>query len=96
MVSSAGEWVRRNVSGKPRPPTWLCCKLLCSGIHRADVPPHLLVTALTPAPPSLFPPRSKTFTTAETMLNARTVRAWLTERLGQGAVAKHMIAVRCV
>ncbi|KAI3433502.1 hypothetical protein D9Q98_003314 [Chlorella vulgaris] len=36
---------------------------------------------------------SKTFTTAETMLNARTVRAWLTERLGQGAVAKHMIAV---
>jgi glucose-6-phosphate isomerase len=47
-------------------------------------------------PPSLFPPRSKTFTTAETMLNARTVRAWLTERLGQGAVAKHMIAVRCV
>ena len=37
---------------------------------------------------------SKTFTTAETMLNARTVRAWLTERLGQAAVAKHMVAVR--
>lgn len=28
------------------------------------------------------------------MLNARTVRAWLTERLGPDAVAKHMVAVR--
>ncbi len=26
---------------------------------------------------------SKTFTTAETMLNARTVRSWLIERLGE-------------
>ncbi|KAK9786064.1 hypothetical protein WJX73_005394 [Symbiochloris irregularis] len=36
---------------------------------------------------------SKTFTTAETMLNARTVRSWLTASLGQEAVAKHMVAV---
>ncbi|GIL43028.1 hypothetical protein Vafri_837 [Volvox africanus] len=36
---------------------------------------------------------SKTFTTAETMLNARTVRSWLIERLGPDAVAKHMVAV---
>ena len=36
---------------------------------------------------------SKTFTTAETMLNARTVRAWLVAKLGEKAVAKHMIAV---
>jgi glucose-6-phosphate isomerase len=36
---------------------------------------------------------SKTFTTAETMLNARTVRAWIVEALGEAAVAKHMIAV---
>eukprot|EP00899_Mesostigma_viride_P006092 jgi/Mesvir1/15484/Mv20020-RA.1 len=36
---------------------------------------------------------SKTFTTAETMLNARTVRAWLTKSLGDAAVAKHMVAV---
>lgn len=36
---------------------------------------------------------SKTFTTAETMLNARTVRKWLTAQLGEGAVAKHMVAV---
>lgn len=36
---------------------------------------------------------SKTFTTAETMLNARTVRTWITEGLGKEAVAKHMVAV---
>lgn len=36
---------------------------------------------------------SKTFTTAETMLNARTVRSWLTGALGKDAVAKHMVAV---
>ena len=36
---------------------------------------------------------SKTFTTAETMLNARTVRAWLVKTLGAKAVAKHMVAV---
>ncbi|CAI5958871.1 unnamed protein product, partial [Closterium sp. NIES-65] len=36
---------------------------------------------------------SKTFTTAETMLNARTVRTWITSALGEDAVAKHMVAV---
>ncbi len=36
---------------------------------------------------------SKTFTTAETMLNARTLRAWLVGALGQESVAKHMFAV---
>ncbi|XP_024399239.1 glucose-6-phosphate isomerase, cytosolic isoform X2 [Physcomitrium patens] len=36
---------------------------------------------------------SKTFTTAETMLNARTCRAWITSNLGVDAVSKHMIAV---
>ncbi|KAL0028857.1 hypothetical protein WJX77_001267 [Trebouxia sp. C0004] len=36
---------------------------------------------------------SKTFTTAETMLNARTVRTWLTAELGAEATAKHMVAV---
>lgn len=36
---------------------------------------------------------SKTFTTAETMLNARTVRAWLVKALGKDAVANHMVAV---
>jgi glucose-6-phosphate isomerase len=36
---------------------------------------------------------SKTFTTAETMLNAKTVRQWLVNKLGVKAVAKHMVAV---
>ena len=36
---------------------------------------------------------SKTFTTAETMLNARTVRQWIIASLGKEAVAKHMVAV---
>ena len=36
---------------------------------------------------------SKTFTTAETMRNARTVRAWLAAALGAAAVGRHMVAV---
>lgn len=36
---------------------------------------------------------SKTFTTAETMLNARTLREWISAALGTQAVAKHMVAV---
>lgn len=36
---------------------------------------------------------SKTFTTAETMLNARTLREWISSALGTEAVAKHMVAV---
>ncbi|KAL1546732.1 glucose-6-phosphate isomerase [Salvia divinorum] len=36
---------------------------------------------------------SKTFTTAETMLNARTIREWISTALGPEAVAKHMVAV---
>merc|ERR1711904_66018 len=36
---------------------------------------------------------SKTFTTTETMLNARTVRAWLEDAMGIRAVSKHMVAV---
>ncbi|XP_008783474.1 glucose-6-phosphate isomerase, cytosolic [Phoenix dactylifera] len=36
---------------------------------------------------------SKTFTTAETMLNARTLKEWIQAALGPQAVAKHMVAV---
>eukprot|EP00210_Caulerpa_lentillifera_P005321 g5084.t1 len=36
---------------------------------------------------------SKTFTTAETMLNARTLRSWLVAELGEDSVSKHMVAV---
>ncbi|NQD37492.1 glucose-6-phosphate isomerase [Permianibacter sp. IMCC34836] len=36
---------------------------------------------------------SKTFTTTETMLNARSLRDWLTSALGSNAVRQHMVAV---
>ena len=36
---------------------------------------------------------SKTFTTTETLTNARLVRGWVAERLGEGAVPKHFAAV---
>jgi glucose-6-phosphate isomerase len=43
---------------------------------------------------TLFVVASKTFTTQETLLNARSARAWLVEKLGsEAAVAKHFVAV---
>eukprot|EP00918_Siedleckia_nematoides_P033361 GHVU01072383.1.p1 GENE.GHVU01072383.1~~GHVU01072383.1.p1 ORF type:complete len:396 (-),score=90.64 GHVU01072383.1:158-1345(-) len=36
---------------------------------------------------------SKTFTTAETMANAHTMRRWIVDALGEAAVGKHMAAV---
>ncbi|MBW7881031.1 MAG: glucose-6-phosphate isomerase [Caldilineaceae bacterium] len=43
---------------------------------------------------TLFVVSSKTFTTLETMANARTARAWLVDQLGnEAAVAKHFVAV---
>jgi glucose-6-phosphate isomerase len=42
---------------------------------------------------TLFVVSSKTFTTIETLTNARTARAWLTRALGDEAVARHFVAV---
>jgi glucose-6-phosphate isomerase len=43
---------------------------------------------------TLFVVSSKTFTTLETMTNARTARAWVAAGLGdEGAIAKHFVAV---
>ncbi|MBF0624534.1 MAG: glucose-6-phosphate isomerase [Magnetococcales bacterium] len=42
---------------------------------------------------SLFIVASKTFTTQETIANARSARAWLVERLGEQAVARHFVAL---
>jgi glucose-6-phosphate isomerase len=42
---------------------------------------------------TLFIVASKTFTTQETLMNARSARAWLTSRLGEAAVPKHFVAV---
>lgn len=42
---------------------------------------------------TLFVVVSKTFTTIETLTNARTCRKWLVDALGEHAVAKHFVAV---
>jgi glucose-6-phosphate isomerase len=43
---------------------------------------------------TLFSVASKTFTTLETMANAKSARAWLIDRVkDQGAVAKHFVAI---
>jgi glucose-6-phosphate isomerase len=50
------------------------------------------VSDLDPAE-TVFVVSSKTFTTIETLTNARTARAWLVEALGEDAVARHFVAV---
>ena len=42
---------------------------------------------------TLFIVSSKTFTTIETLTNARAARAWIVDALGEGAVAEHFVAV---
>lgn len=42
---------------------------------------------------TLFVVSSKTFTTIETLTNARTARRWLVDRLGAEAVGRHFVAV---
>jgi glucose-6-phosphate isomerase len=56
---------------------------------------HLAETLAGVDPEStLFVVESKTFTTQETLTNARSARAWLVERLGDDrAVARHFVAV---
>ena len=46
-----------------------------------------------PPETTLFIIASKTFTTQETMTNARSARAWFLAALGRGAVARHFVAV---
>jgi glucose-6-phosphate isomerase len=53
---------------------------------------HDTLRALDPAR-TLFIIASKTFTTQETMANARSARAWLVEHLGDAAVEHHFAAV---
>jgi glucose-6-phosphate isomerase len=57
------------------------------GVHLAEV-----LAGADPAS-TLFIVCSKTFTTLETLTNARTARAWLAQRLGERAVPQHFAAV---
>lgn len=55
---------------------------------------HLATTLRDLVPETtLFVVASKTFTTQETMQNAVSARRWLTDRLGEAAVARHFVAV---
>ncbi|HXF44927.1 MAG TPA: glucose-6-phosphate isomerase [Burkholderiaceae bacterium] len=61
----------------------------------ANVDPAHLASTLRALDPrtTLFIVASKTFTTAETMANARAARGWLAAALGEAAVARHFVAV---
>ncbi len=57
-------------------------------------PAHLVAVLDTVAPETtLFIVASKTFTTLETLANARSARAWLVDALGEEAVSRHFVAV---
>src|SRR3984885_12899878 len=61
----------------------------------SNVDPADLIAKLADLDPAttLFIVASKTFTTLETLTNATAARRWLTDALGQDAVAKHFVAV---
>ncbi|MCE9516464.1 MAG: glucose-6-phosphate isomerase [Mycobacterium sp.] len=61
----------------------------------SNVDPADMVAKLDGLDPAttLFIVASKTFTTLETLTNATAARRWLTEALGEDAVAKHFVAV---
>ena len=70
-----------------------------NGLHAhfvSNVDGTHLVETLKPLDPqtTLFIVASKTFTTQETLMNARSARAWITSKLGgDAAVPKHFVAV---
>ncbi len=67
----------------------LSCRFV-SNVDGSDL--HAALRDLDPAT-TLFVISSKTFTTQETLTNARSARRWLTAALGDDAVAAHFVAV---
>jgi len=61
-----------------------------SNVDGADITGVL--NGLDPAQ-TLFVISSKTFSTIETLTNARTARTWLADALGEGSIPKHFVAV---
>ncbi|ORX05702.1 glucose-6-phosphate isomerase [Mycolicibacillus trivialis] len=61
----------------------------------SNIDPTDLVATLADLDPAstLFVVASKTFSTLETLTNAAAARRWLTDALGEDAVAKHFVAV---
>ena len=68
-------------------------RLSCRFVSNVDS--HDLLGALSDLDPAttLFVVASKTFTTSETLTNAASARRWLTDALGDDAVARHFVAV---
>ncbi|WP_437558501.1 glucose-6-phosphate isomerase [Acidithiobacillus sulfuriphilus] len=62
-------------------------------VANVDGAQFLDVTADLDPAETLFIISSKTFTTLETMTNAREARAWVVAKLGEAAVARHFVAV---
>jgi glucose-6-phosphate isomerase len=93
--------VNIGIGGSDLGPVMVCEAL--KPYQRPDLRPHFVsnvdgahlthtLADLNPAR-TLFIVASKTFMTQETMTNAASARGWLTEALGEDAVAKHFVAV---
>ena len=67
----------------------LSCRFVAN-VDPADLAANLV--GLDPAE-TLFVVASKTFTTVETLANARAARDWIVAELGESAVARHFVAV---
>lgn len=91
--------VNIGIGGSHLGPALVCDALL----ERGDVRTHFVanvdgadlgrVLAKCEPHSTLFIVASKTFTTQETLLNARSARAWLVDSLGEAAVGAHFAAV---
>jgi glucose-6-phosphate isomerase len=79
----------------------MACRALASGTSEPDVRfvSNVDAAAFDDTVRGLDPARtifivcSKTFTTLETMANARAARVWVSDAMGEGAVARHFVAV---
>ncbi|CAN5732664.1 glucose-6-phosphate isomerase [soil metagenome] len=65
----------------------------CRFVSNVDGAAIVAATADLDPAHTMFVVSSKTFTTIETLTNARTARDWLTASLGDDAVSKHFVAV---
>lgn len=68
-------------------------RIRCSFVSNVDGADIDAVLADSDPASTLFIVASKTFSTIETLTNARTARRWLTDALGDDAVADHFVAV---
>ena len=93
--------VNIGIGGSDLGPAMVCKALspfIANGLHShfvANVDGSDMADTLKDLDPSrtLFIVASKTFTTQETLTNARTARAWIVEHLGEAAVGHHFAAV---